>query len=111
MTFLGLKHTEETKELMRIASTGKNHHGWKGGIKHRGDGYLMHSIKDHPYANIDGYITEHRLILENKLGRYLESNEVSHHINGDILDNNPENLQVLTKSEHAAHHNKMRKRI
>jgi len=42
----------------------------------------------------------YRAIAEEIVGRKLKSNEVVHHINGDRTDNRPENLQVMTKSEH-----------
>lgn len=51
-----------------------------------------------------GLIYEHRYILEQKLDRSLNSNEVSHHINGNKLDNRPENLQVEEKFQHNSHH-------
>lgn len=46
------------------------------------------------------YVAKHRLVAEEKIGRELNENEVAHHINGDTLDNRPENIEVLTVSKH-----------
>jgi len=55
-------------------------------------------------------IREHVYILEKHLGRKLLKSEVSHHINGDKLDNRIENLQVVSKKKHDKfHHYKFRK--
>ena len=48
---------------------------------------------------------EHKLILEQKLGRTLREDECTHHINGDKKDNRPENLSVMLKSNHSRMHN------
>ena len=59
----------------------------------------------HPRASKDGYVLEHRLVMEKTLGRYLTQDEVVHHLNGDPTDNHPENLSLLPgQSEHARAH-------
>ncbi|WP_288750518.1 HNH endonuclease signature motif containing protein [uncultured Corynebacterium sp.] len=42
----------------------------------------------------------HRVVAEQKIGRPLHSDEIVHHIDGDIHNNAPENLQVMTQSDH-----------
>lgn len=67
-------------------------------------GYRYVTAPSHPNADRDGYVAEHRYVMEQHLGRMLERNEHVHHINGDKLDNRLENLVVLTKAAHHALH-------
>lgn len=54
--------------------------------------------------------TVHRLVMENKLGRYLVGDETVHHIDENKANNDPENLQLFeTNSAHVAYHNERRK--
>ena len=81
---------------------------WKGGrIKRRG-GYIALMRPDHPAATIQGYVREHRLVMEAVVGRYLTEYEVVHHVNGDPADNRMENLKLMKKAEHAKLHTEER---
>jgi len=55
-------------------------------------------------------VRAHRWIMEQQLGRTLEANEHVHHINGDPLDNRVENLVVMLKGSHEAHHAKAKQK-
>ena len=69
-------------------------------------------VPNHPYAigSKKLYVAEHRLVMEQYLGRYLNDNEIVHHINEDTLDNDISNLQLMSPAEHIKHHISERKR-
>jgi len=54
---------------------------------------------------------EHVLVMEKHLGRKLKSNEVVHHKDEDRLNNSIDNLQVMTRAEHARHHGLIRNNL
>src|SRR3990167_5771588 len=49
---------------------------------------------DHPFSGKQGYIAEHRLVMEKKIGRYITPQEAIHHINNIPTDNRIENLEL-----------------
>jgi hypothetical protein len=69
-------------------------------------GYVLIKNRNHPNANGSGYVLEHRLVMSNFIGRPLRKDEVVHHKNKDRSDNRLENLEVLTRAEHSAHHSR-----
>lgn len=83
---------------------GREAANWKGGRQKTSGGHIYKYAPEHPCANRNGYVMEHRLVVERVLGRILEPGEVVHHINGIPDDNRAENLQVMTVSEHRRIH-------
>ncbi len=89
---------------------GVGHPNWKGGRQVDADGYILVWQLDHPHARrmagrkSGGYVAEHRLVMEQVLGRYLEPGEVVHHLNGVHDDNRPENLELFgSNADHLRH--------
>ena len=70
--------------------------GWKGGVNRINTGYLKQIAKGHPNADKNGYVLQHRLVMEAVIGRYLKPSERVHHKNGKRDDNRPENLELWT---------------
>ena len=82
---------------------GKKHWAWKGGRK-RDKGYILVYKPEHHRADRHGYVREHVLVLEEKLGRPILKTENTHHINQIKDDNRPENLTVMSAKEHGKLH-------
>lgn len=79
--------------------------GWRSGESLTDKGYrLILCGKEHPMANNNGYVAEHRLVMAEVLGRHLARHEHVHHVNGDRLDNRPENLEVVSRGQHTRIH-------
>jgi transposase len=80
---------------------------WKGGRRRAGTNkaYIYVYSVGHPFAVKEGYVMEHRLVMEKHLGRYLKPTEVVHHLNGIKDDNRIENLELVkNRGEHVRGH-------
>lgn len=67
---------------------------WKGGRYVTKAGYVM-VLNPERTGEKDKYIQEHRLVMQNHLGRKLHKGETVHHKNGVKTDNRIENLQLF----------------
>jgi len=95
--------SEETKKKISESHLGKKHWNWKGGKMVTGEGYLCAYCPFHPLAS-KNHLKEHRLVLEQKIGRPLNKDEFVHHIDGNKQNNNIDNLEIMTNSEHLKLH-------
>src|SRR4030042_1521736 len=75
------------REVYRYESEVKRRNGktfcskkcWSKGFIIDKEGYILIHNPTHPFCNAIGFIREHRLIMEQSLGRYLYPHEVVHH--------------------------------
>lgn len=91
----------DSPRLRQAPPSGDRNPAYKSGRKIDRDGYVLVSAPlGHPYARVRkgrlyGLIYEHRLIVEDRIGRYLLPSETVDHIDGLRLHNNPSNLRVF----------------
>lgn len=98
----GVKFTEERKlnlKLNHADTNGDKNPRWKGGS-------YVHNYKfiyypSHPLRNLKGYVREHLLVLYKHLGERINKSNIIHHIDGNKINNNIENLMVM--KNHGAH--------
>jgi hypothetical protein len=126
----GIPTSEETKEKLRVLNLGKTipqsvrnkiskslkgqnlmdkNGNWKGGKFTRKDGYVFIYSPYHPHRNIEGYVMEHRLVIEQAINRFLKPTEIIHHINHNRSDNRLDNLEYF--ENHSSHMNQHWKQI
>lgn len=74
----------------------KDSPSWKGGKVKNNYGYVKVMVPDHPRADSSGYVLEHILVVEKRIGRFLVGSEEVHHENEIKFDNRDENLIFCT---------------
>jgi hypothetical protein len=68
---------------------------WKGGKVIDVNGYVRIYSREQRK-----YLLEHRVVMEQVLGRSLERGETVHHRNAIKTDNRPENLEIMAREPH-----------
>lgn len=84
-----------------------NYAARKMGITQRGPSRKPRILIDDGYIRISapGYDEFlHRVLMEQKLGRKLTSDEIVHHIDGNKMNNHPDNLTIESRSSHMKEH-------
>lgn len=83
---------------------------YKGGRTCVYGGYVWEFFPSHHLQNPWGWVAQHRLVAEDKIGRPLRQGkdpkfaEHAHHVDDCRTNNHPDNIEVMTKSEHHSHH-------
>ena len=97
----GHKLSKEQRIKAKERWTGKTNPRWKPiGSKRMSHDYVLIKVAE------GKWVKEEWLVAKVKIGRKLYRDEVVHHINGNKTDNRPDNLQVMTASEHKKLHTK-----
>jgi len=113
-----LSPEEKERRLSQLKSfgTGEDNPSWKGGQRVDDHGYVQIRTPDHPFGK-DGYVYQHRLVVEERTRKndpnnpclveiggekYLPPNVIVHHIDECKTNNESSNLMLLPSQKH--HH-------
>ena len=105
--FCSIKCSALYKSLQQRGEANPN---WRGGIHISTKGYWYVRKPDHPRATNNGYVKRADLVAEETRGGPLVQGEEVHHKNFCKSDDRPENLEVLTREEHARLHGVVRRK-
>ena len=90
-----------------ISLYGAKNPAWRGGRIVASNGYVILRMPGHHLADVRGYVYEHRLVAEGKIGRRLVKGEQVHHADGNKQNNSPDNIVVAASlADHKVHHRK-----
>lgn len=93
---------------------GSHNSHWKGGVRSMTGGRVLIYQGTEPFGEggklRPKYKLRYRLQMEAQLGRELRTDELVHHKNENPTDDEPENLEKLSASQHMRLHNAKRRR-
>lgn len=69
-------------------------------IKPKNGYYEVYVRKTHQYRPEQDWVRQHIIVVENHIRRRLVENEVVHHIDGNKINNDIQNLDICTVNEH-----------
>lgn len=68
-------------------------------------GYVRIRVPNHPRGwGSKSDMTEHSVVMERSIGRFLDKGECVHHIDGNRQNNVLSNLQLMSVGDHGTHH-------
>lgn len=100
------KDTHPSIQKISEKRLGSLNPSWKGGKYISSTGYVLVLLKKHPHKDKDGYVYEHRLVMEEHIGRLLDPAEVVHHRDFNRKNNSIANLFLFPSlAAHISFHN------
>lgn len=101
------QHQEPGRRLVRTRNGWELRERATEGLRVWQDGKGRQNVtlpQDHPYGNGQGYQRLARFIVSESLGRPLRPDEHIHHLDGDLTNDRPENLAVVSVEYHGQIH-------